>query len=41
MALNMLFSLPLGKTLTLSNFIKLIKSVFNIDQNHFYYNIYS
>ena len=32
-------SLPLEKTLSLHNVITLIKSVFNKDQNHYYYNI--
>ena len=34
-------SLPLEKKLTLKNFIIFIKSVFNKDQNHYYYNIFS
>ena len=33
-------SLPLEKTLTLHNVIILIKSVFNKNQNHYYYNIF-
>ena len=33
-------SLPLEKALTLHNVIILIKSVFNKDQNHYYYNIF-
>ena len=33
-------SLPLEKTLTLHNVIILIKSVFNKDKNHYYYNIF-
>ena len=33
--------LPLEKTLTLHNVIKLFKSVFNKDQNHYYYNLFS
>ena len=33
-------SLPLGKTLTLHNVIILIKSVFNKDQNYYYYSIF-
>ena len=32
--------LPLENTLTLHNVIILIKSVFNKDQNHYYYNIF-
>ena len=33
-------SLTLEKTLTLCNFVILIKSVFNKDKNHYYYNIF-
>ena len=33
-------SSPLEKTLALHNVIKLFKSVFNKDQNHYYYNIF-
>ena len=33
-------SLPLEKTLTLHNVIILIKSVFNKNQNHYYYKIF-
>ena len=33
-------SLPLEKTLTLWNVIIFIKSVFNKDKNHYYYNIF-
>ena len=33
-------SLPLEKTFTLHNVIVPIKSVFNKNQNHYYYNIY-
>ena len=33
-------SLSLEKTLTLHNVIILIKSVFNKNQNHYYYNIF-
>ena len=32
--------LPLEKTLTWHNFVILIKSVFNKNQNHYYYNIF-
>ena len=32
--------LPLEKTLILRNVIIVIKSVFNKDQNHYYYNIF-
>ena len=32
--------LPLKKTLTMHNVVILIKSVFNKNQNHYYYNIF-
>ena len=38
---DLYYSLPLGKTLTLHNVIILIKSVFNKDQNRCYYDIFS
>ena len=33
------YSLPLEKTLTFQNVIKLIKSIFDKDKNHYYYNL--
>ena len=33
-------SLPLEKTMTLHNVIKIVKSVWNKDKNNYYYNIF-
>ena len=40
MKFNTYDSLPLGKTLPFHNVIKLMESVFNKSENHYYYNIF-
>ena len=40
MKVDLFDSLPLEKTITFHNLIKLIKSVFNKDKNNSYYNIF-